>query len=443
MNRGSFFIQHTVAALCLVSLLFSLVPFSPVSRAQAAQVAPQPGAARLASVEITGSSRFRSDQIVAATSLRAGAEVTRDDLQKAADTLAQLGPFATVKYRYTSVDAGVRAEYQVTDAPAVSVWFDNFPWFTDEEMTAALKISVPLFDGAAPEHGTILDALSASLEELFARRGAHARVSHELTTAPLSDEQVQVFRAEDTGVTIAGIEFTDPLAQADRAVQQRLSDLVGKPYSRMAVELFEFEQVRPAYLAHAFLRVKFGLPNARFVSGSGDSRVTVVAPIEPGPAFAWNGVAWSGNAAIASAELDALSGLRPGDPADGMKIEATWQAVRDAYTRRGYLDANLVAAPRFDDSAKRITYAVSITEGPQYRMDKLVLSGLSIEGERRIRAAWTIAPGTIFDKSAYEEFLDRGIRTAFAGLPFHYEKIGRFLQQDRKTATVDVLLDFQ
>ena len=231
--------------------------------------------------------------------------------------------------------------------------------------------------------------------------------------------------------------------RGDRAVQQRLSDLIGKPYSRSAIEIFEFEQVRPVYLSRAFLRVRFSLPNARFVSGSGDSRVTVDAPIDPGPAFAWNGVAWSGNAAAPSAELDRLVSLRPGDPADGMKIEAAWQAVRDAYTRRGYLDVNLAATPQFDDSAKRVTYAVSITEGPRYRMGKLVLTGLSIEGERRIRAAWKIAPGTIFDKSVYEEFLDSGIREAFAGLPFHYEKIGRFLQEDSKTASVDVLLDFQ
>jgi len=443
MNRNSLFHRQKAVIRCLACSLFLSSLFSPVGRAQAAQAPAQPGAARLAAVEITGSSRFRSEQIVAATGLRPGADVTRDDLQRAADLLAQIGRFATVQYRFTSVEGGVRAEYHVTDAPAVPVSFDNFPWFTDDEMVAALRSSVPLFDGTAPERGSILDALSNAIELLFVRRGAQARVSHELTTEPLSSAQIQLFRAEETAVTIASVEFSDPLAQTDRGIQQRLADLLGKPYSRTAVELFELEQVRPIYLARAFLRVQFGLPSAKFLSGSGDSRVTVVAPIDPGPAFAWNGVAWSGNAAAPSSELDRLISLRPGDPADGMKIEANWQAVRDAYTHRGYLDVNLAAAPRFDDAAKRVTYAVSLTEGPQYRMGRLVLTGLSIEGERRIRAAWNIVPGTVFDKSAYEEFLDGGIRQAFAGLPFHYEKIGRFLQQDPKAATVDVLLDFQ
>jgi hypothetical protein len=76
-------------------------------------------------------------------------------------------------------------------------------------------------------------------------------------------------------------------------------------------------------------------------------------------------------------------------------------------------------------------------------MGRLVLTGLSIEGERRLRAAWAIAEGAVFDNSIYEQFVATGIKQAFSGLPFHYEKVGRFVQKDAKTGTVDVLLDFE
>ena len=88
-------------------------------------------------------------------------------------------------------------------------------------------------------------------------------------------------------------------------------------------------------------------------------------------------------------------------------------------------------------------YRVTIQEGPQYHMGNLVLTGLSLEGERRIRTAFPIAAGAVFNKDMYENFLATGIKAAFAGLPVHYEKIGRFLQEDQKNATVDVMLDFQ
>jgi outer membrane protein assembly factor BamA len=408
-----------------------------------AQNSDASGNGKLESVRITGSVKYRSEQIAPATGLTPGATITKYDLQNAADRLAALGIFATVQYRFATEDAGVRAEYQVTDAPVLQVWFDNFPWFTDDELNAALKRAVPLFDGTAPERGSLLHEMTNALVSLLGTRGVNSSVSSSVVITPAGNLRVQQFHVENAGVKIADIEFSDPLAQGDRGIRQRLTDVVGQPYSRTLVELFEFEQVRPVYLSHAFLRVRFGAASARITGSAGDARVTVVAPIEPGPAFAWNGVTWSGNSVVSSPELNGLVTLRPGDSADGMRIESMWNNVREDYAHRGYLDATFDAKPEFDDSAKRVTYAVSITEGPQYHMGKLVLTGLSIEGERRIRAGWAIAGGAVFDESVYEQFAATGIKEAFNGLPFHYERVGRFLQKDPKTGTVDVLLDFQ
>jgi outer membrane protein assembly factor BamA len=408
-----------------------------------AQAPNTDGNGKLESVNVTGSAKYRSDQIASETGLSVGTTITKFDLQRGADRLAQLGLFASVQYRFATEDTGVRAEYQVTDAPTLPVLFDNFPWFTDDELIAALKKGIPLFDGTAPQRGSILNEMSSTLELLLGTRGVNSTVSIALTTAPTTDAQVMQFHVEHAGMNIASVEFTDPLAQGDRGVQQRLADVVGQQFSRTLVELFEFEQVRPVYLSHAFLRVRFGVPVARITGSGAGARVAVSAPVDPGVAFAWNGVVWSGNASIASAILNGIIALKPGDPADGMKLESMWDGVRDEYTRRGYLDVNLVAAPHFDDSAKRVTYAVSITEGPMYHMGKLILTGLSIEGERRIRAAWGIAPGAVFNKEIYEQFANTGVKQAFIGLPFHYERVGRFLQEDPNSGSVDVLLDFQ
>lgn len=422
-----------------LTLLLGLL-LSPSSHAQSPAGA---GSGKLASVKVTGSSRFRSDQIAPATGLKPGATVTKDDLQRGADRLAQLGPFAGVHYRYGDTDAGVIVEYQVTDASAVPVWFDNFPWFTDAELISAVKSSVPLFDGTAPDHGTLLDDISDALQLALASRNVHSSVTHSLVTAPGGSEQVQQFRVDGVNLNIASVELSDPPARNDRGIQARLPDLVDHAYSRTAVELFEFEQVRPAYLAQGFLRAKFNPPITR-IEGSGPSaRVAVTIAIEPGVAFTWSGVTWSGNTVILSAELNGLVTLKPGDPADEMKIEPIWESVHDDYARRGYLDAAVTPDAQFDDTSKRVSYTAAISEGPQYHMGKLVLTGLSIEGERRIRAAWKIEPDAVFDKDVYDEFISTGIKQAFVGLPFHYEKVGRFLQEDPKAGTVDVLLDFQ
>jgi outer membrane protein assembly factor BamA len=405
-----------------------------------------PAASRLVSVAVTGSNRFTSAQISGAIGLHLGAMVTAQDLQKAADRLAQLGPFDNVQYRFATVESGVTVEYQVKDVPSVPVAFDNFPWFTDDELSAALKTSVILFDGAAPQTGTILDAMSAALQILISTRGVSAGVAHTLINAAGSDRRIQQFTVEGGGLNVASVEFSDALAKNDRAIKTRLVDLVGKPFSRSALDVFEFEQVRPVYLAHGFLSVRFEPPKARFKGDPNKplpNTVVVLAQIEPGPAFAWAGVSWKGNTAMATGDLDKLVELRVGDPADGMKIEAMWDKVRQAYGVRGFLEASVTPAPLLDEKTARVSYVVSIAEGPQYRMGNLVLTGLSLEAERRIRTAWTIAAGAVFDESVYENFLSTGIKQAFAGIPVHYQKLERFLQTDPKTGQVDVLLNFE
>ncbi len=438
MKRGSGFPSLPKGAVRLMTLSACLL--SLPARCSAEPQAQGPAATgRLAEIRFSGSERFTSGQILAATGLEVGSQVGRADFQQVADKLAKCGRFSSVQYRYGDAEGGVRVEFQVTDAPAVPVWFDNFPWFTDDQLIASLQSSVPLFDSTAPEGGSLLDDISDALQLQIGKMGFHNTVSHSLITAPGSEERVQQFRVDDPSLTLESIEFSDAVAENDRSLHSRLSDIVGGKYSRTALALFELEQVRPAYLSRGFLRVKFGTPAAK-VTGSS---VSVAAPIDPGPVFSWRAPTWSGATVLGPLELATLVPLHEGDVADGMRMEQGWQAISDAYRGRGYLDVSLSPAPHFDEDAKTVGYAVRITEGPQYHMGKLVLTGLSTEGEKRIRAAWKIPTGAVFSRAVYDEFISSGIKEAFSGMPFHYEKIGRFLQEDPKSTTVDVLIDFQ
>src|SRR5579872_4803345 len=126
-SRRIFFFAFKRALLLLLTVAFL---YSRPVHAQA----PSDSSPLLA-VEVTGSVRYRSEQIAASTGLQAGTIVTREQIQLGADRLAKLGPFNSVQYRYSTLGPGIKIEYQVTDAPEIPVSFDNFPWLTDEELT--------------------------------------------------------------------------------------------------------------------------------------------------------------------------------------------------------------------------------------------------------------------------------------------------------------------
>lgn len=421
---------------------------APAVYAQA-PTAPAAPSSTIASIKITGAQKFPADQIVFASGLKPGDTVTAAQIQNATNRLAGLGIFSAVNFQYTSKGDAINLEFQVREAPAYPILFDNFPWFTSAEIGDAIRNQVGLFTGEAPGDGTMVDEITAVMENLLAAQKIKGEVLHQLLTKPVGEGMVMQFRVEGVPLRVQSVQFGDPVAANSEKLKDRVGDIKGQTYSLFAAEVFENEHIRPLYSAQGFLRAQIGPPQAQLIPDANDPKQTAVAlsiPINPGAVYSWKGVSWQGNAAVQSSDLDAAVTLKPGELADGMKIEALWQKIESYYGQHGYLDMKLTSEPQFDDAAHQISYRVSISEGPQYRMGDMVITGLSVDAEKRLRQAWQIAPGQVFDDGYYElhvKILSKPNRDIFGDLPVHYNEFGHLLRPDASRHTVDVLLDFK
>jgi len=402
---------------------------------------------KITALHVTGSKHFASEQIAAMSGLKPGDTVTKDDIQAGADRLAALGPFLNVTYRFRPQgNDGVEIEFQLQDAPLVPVAYDNFPWFTDKELNDALRNVVPFFDGTAPEQGAILDLMNEALEKLLGTRNVKGTIERTLLGRPDSGGMMVQFKVAGASLRVNGLQFGHPLAGEDRRVRERLDDIVGKAYSRFAIEVFLREQVRPVYLERGHLNVKFGTPEPRFTGNPNrplEDNVLVVVPVETGPAYKWGGAEWTGDLAFGPAALNTFLGMMPGEVVNGMKLEAGFDRVRNEYARTGYLDCVINSEAAFDNTGGKVTYRVGVIEGAQYRMGEMVITGLSLAAEKQLLAAWRIAKGQVFDKMYFEDFVEKGVKLLFADTPVHYDELGRWLRTNPETKTVDVLLDFK
>jgi outer membrane protein assembly factor BamA len=400
-------------------------------------------------VHSLGSHRYSDAQIAATAGLKPGDPVDNERLQEIAGELAQLGIFSRVNYRFTAKDRRAIINFEVQDADVFPVMFENFPWFTDQELSDEIRKAVPLFDGRAPNGGSLLDEITAALSGKLASRGIRANVEHTLVAEPSGSEMIMQFRQDGPSFTVSSIQFNDLMAQNSEKLHDRASDLVGKTLSRFAIELFENEQVRPLYLAAGEIRVKFDAPILQLSDASGGnapSTVVVQIPIKPGPVFHISGVTWTGNTALDNAALSRLVAVKAGDLADGMRLAAGWQQIELEYEHRGYLDAKVSPAPEFQDANGAVAYNVKIEEGPQYRMGQLVITGLSVDSERALRNAWKLAPGQIFDKTFLDSMLaklEKPTVAVFGDIPVHYGQMGHWLRPNPQNHVVDVLIDFQ
>jgi len=429
----------------LVGLAVPALAWTVPAHAQSAAIPTAP----LREVHSEGLKSLPEPQVVALSGLHPGTPTGKEDLQTAADKLVQSGLFAKVRYNFQSRTDGLVVTFHVEEAPRVPAYFDNIPWFADSELNDAIRAVLPFYDGSLPSAGSVVDQAADAVGKFLAAHGLQAELQHQVVGNPNGDGSVQQFHIEGGSLRIASLEFSDPSLNSSHTIQQELSEVVGKPYSRLTIDMFLNEQVRPIFLQKGCLRAKLGPPEVRLSGKPGPKlpeQIPVFVPVNPGPVYRWKGVDWSGNSLLSTITLTNTLGLKPGDVADGMAIEGAWDHVRDEYGRRGYLQAKVDPVATYDDQAHTVSYKMTVEEGKPFRFTSMVLTGLSPTAQKRLRESWPIPEGEIFDKTKYEDFLTKlqsHHEAIFRDLPLHYDEVGHWLQTDDAQGTVAVLLDFK
>src|SRR3984893_2964763 len=284
-----------------------------------------PSTAALRETRTDGLKSLTEPQVAAISGLQTGAQVGRDDLQGAADKLVQSGLFAHVRYNFQSRPDGLVVTFHVEEAQRVPAYFDNLPWFTDGELNDAIHAKLPFYEGTLPPAGTVVDQAAEAAGEFLATHGLQAAIEHQVIGNPNGDGNVQEFHIDGAALKISSLEFGDATLNSSKVVQQALAELKGKPYSRMAIDLFLTEQVRPIYLKQGYLRAKLGPPEIRLTGNPNQKlpeQIPVFVPVTAGSVYKWKGVAWTGNAVLSSITLTGDLGLVVNDIADGMALEA-------------------------------------------------------------------------------------------------------------------------
>ena len=410
---------------------------------------PAPPSATLHEIHVDGSKKFTEPQIIALTELQLNSSVDRDALQAGADKLIRTGLFAHVQYEFHTRGDQISVTYHVEENSLLPAFFDNIPWFDDSELAAAIRAKDPAYDGTLPESGPLVDAAANAVKSLLASHKLDVTVEHQVMQNPIGDGNVQSFSIEGAALQISSIEFGDPALDSDRAVQAHLGELRGKPYSRLAIDIFLTEQVRPGYLKKGFLRVKLGPPQVRLTGPPSEklpAQIPVYIPVDAGAVYHFSSVQWAGNSVLSADDLNNLFAVKPTELADGQKIFAGWDHVEEEYGRRGYLEAKVEPVESFDDATHTVSYKARITEGSQFKMASFVLTGLSVAAERKVLETFPVQPNQLFDKSKFETYLSRlqnKPAQIFGDLPVHYDNVGHWLRTDPTKGTVDVLLDFK
>jgi outer membrane protein assembly factor BamA len=391
----------------------------------------------LARVVVTGSQRYREEDLVRATGLTVNTQVTSDDLQNAANHLGNSGAFATVQFLFKpAVGArGVEADFQVTDAEKyLPAMFENFVWFSDQDLQDALHQAVPLFEGNIPNSGTMSDDVSAALRKFLAAKGLPSEISYIMSATFGGLPTAYKFKVADANLKISDVMLIGAARMTPEQLAKAVAPLKGTDYLRSDVAIVLEKNLTPIYQQRGYL--KFAITEIK-PKVDEKSQVTVEATLSEGEQYRLAGLSWSGNTLISSDDLTKHITLKTGNPVDALQLDRDLAQVRKLYGKFGREAVSIKPLPAFVNDT--VSYAFQVTEGDLYRMGKLEIEGVEPEQAHKLEQIWKLAEGQPYDATYVHQF----IADTVVKVPGHKWDWKMFEQIDDPQKTVNVRLQIK
>src|ERR1700730_15779230 len=275
---------HRFLLVCLLAPVLLLLPAvaqSGTHNTSARHLLPS--ASILIEVKVKGTTRYTQADVLAASALRIGVAASEDDFRKAAKELSDSGAFSDVAYSYSYSSAGTKLDLQLTDSqPFLPARFDDFVWFTDDQLRQKVHERLSLFKGELPISGRLPEQVSDVLQALLVESTVPGHVEYLRNTGSNGKVESINYSVSDLLIRVRKVEFRGagpselPLLEA---AARRLPD---PEYSRSRINSFAEHQLLPVYHARGYLKASFSQPQPKVVRQGGgdpgdDSRnVTVV-----------------------------------------------------------------------------------------------------------------------------------------------------------------------
>ena len=365
---------------------------------------------KLDRIEFKGLDRVKEDEALGKSGLTLGQTVVIDDVEAAANRLLESGLFTNLSYKLKGTTDKSVLTFEVVERKwTMPVSFDNFVWFTDEELNAAVRRKLPAFDGTAPESGGVTEQIKQALTELLNERKIEGKVQYDLSEDPLTRKIAHLFSVKGPGLRVCKITYAGARALPEEQLVTKSGGIFDNDFSRAYVGGFVESNLLPLYHERGYLRATFSPPKVTPEASPECKGVTVAMTVDEGSIYVWDKATWDGNTGLTAQELDAALGMRNREVANAVKIATGLGRVRKAYGRKGYIGARLRPASEFDDTARSVTYRFHVTEGPQYYMGDLVIEGLDEAATNNLRGRWRLLHKEVYDEGYLDEFVKKSV----------------------------------
>ncbi len=352
-------------------------------------------------IRFLGAPQYTQQELLAAAGFKPDAPLTPRDVKDRAKQLSDTGLFQEIKF------ASDRKTLTFTLTPATQLFpmhLDNLPLTPGRDLEATLRDRFPLYRGLLPASGVLLDGICRQFEAMLAAKGLKATVKAALTSGIGPQKITAVnFTIAAPPVRIGRIQ----LAGVSPAMQARAVLLVtgqtGNDFDTQNTAIGLHHAFEDLYQDEGYAAVQIDVaPVDPPIVSDQSIDIPFAVTIREGGIYKLGAIDFPATAPVARADVQKILAKYPAN--SGRPLELYLLAVRDACHAIGYLDSSTLAHPAFNEATHIVNYTLEITPGDQYHLASVKFDGATDAMAAKLKLAWKLAPGAVFDESYVANF---------------------------------------
>ena len=364
----------------------------------------------LKKIVFEGTTPYTQAALEAASGLKPGDKVNNDTLQQAAQRLSDSGAFGDLQVTFDGPVTAISIIFKITPldpSHELTATFDNFIWFTPEELASGLHARVPLFATSLPESGNLQDAVQTALADMLKEKGVTADLTHEVLE-PSAERLIRIvaYRVETPRILVHDVHLTNVSTEFAGPIQQIARKMVGAAFNEGIEKPTTTETLVSPYLRAGYLNAQLTDRTLTPTNASPDHiDVDLSAAVNAGEPFHVGDIVWAGSPQMSTEAFAAASPLHTGDLANPITLAKSVDLLAAAYRKQGYADVTVAPNPAIDTTASRVSYTFTVIPGEVYRIHTITPLNLTAAQQNDFDRGWTLKAGDIFNSEYITNFL--------------------------------------
>jgi outer membrane protein insertion porin family len=412
-------------------------------------------------VEVRGNHRIPQDTIFYYIMSRAGDVYDQDKLLQDFRALYKTNLFKDVKVDVADGDTGKIITFIVEEKPIIrSLDYEGIKSFKKSDILDKFSEEKLGLTIDSPFEPTKIKKAEKIIQNLLVLNGRPlGTVETVVTDIPPNAVSIVFKVTEGEKVRIGKIEFTGnkvfdsgKLKKTLKLDKERglISMFKGTDKYHHDKLLYDIEEnVKTLYQQYGYLDMKYGEPAVRIVEGprgfiplfrKTKKQFYITIPVEEGPQYRVNSVAFDGNTLFKSEHLTNVIGLKKGDIANFKQMKDGMDAIKKMYGMYGYIDFDISPSVKYDSKNLLVDITFNVDQGKQYRVNQIEFFGNTRTRDKVLRREFILVEQEVFSQT----LLDISIqRLNQLGLFEKIEEKDYEIKRNSQDATVDLNVTVQ